>query len=62
MNQISCERSLKLKHWMVKVLTGRSGSDYKPRCAMDERIIEVRDYVARQSVDIATDVPQLSVE
>ena len=49
MNRIDRERSLKLERCMVKDLIGRSG-------------IEARDSVARQSVDIATDVTQLSVE
>ena len=47
---------------MVKYLIDRSGSDYKPRCLMDEGVIEARDSVTRQSVNIATDVTRLSVE
>ena len=47
---------------MVKDLIGRSGSNYKLCCLMDERVIEARDSVARQSVDIAIDVTRLSVE
>ena len=56
MNRIDREQSLKLNRCMVKDPIKRSGSDYKPRCLMDEGVIEARDFVARQSVDIATDV------
>ena len=55
-NQIDREQSLKLERCMVNDLIGRSGSDYKPCCLMDEGIIEARDSVARLSVDTATDV------
>ena len=61
-NRIDREQSLKLERCMVKDLIGRSGSDYKPRCSMNEGITEARDSVARQSVDITTDVTRLSVE
>ena len=47
---------------MVKYMIGQSGSDYKPCSLMDDGVIEARDSLARQSVDIATDVTRLSVE
>ena len=47
---------------MVKDLIGRSGSDYKLHCLMDEKVIEARDSVAIQNVDIATNVTRLGVE
>ena len=47
---------------MVKDLIGRSESNYKSRCLRDEGVIEARDCVPRQSVDIAIDVTRLSVE
>ena len=61
-NQINRERSFKLEHCVVKDLISRSGSNYKLCCLMDERVIEACDSVARQSVDIATDVTRLSVD
>ena len=40
----------------------RSESNCKLRCSMNEADVKAGDSVARQSVDIATDVTQLSVE
>ena len=61
-NQINREQSFKLERYVVKDLIGRSGSDYKLRCLIDERVIEARDSLAMQSVDIATNVTRLGVE
>ena len=62
MNWIDRERSLKLQRYMVKVLIARSGSNYKPCCSMDVGVIEAGGSMAKQNVDVTTDVTRLSVE
>ena len=46
-----------MKHFITKGV-----NDNKLRCIIDNEVIDACDYVARQSVDIATDVTRLNVE